>query len=136
MKNHCRLTLPPIVDGGLIAKTAMQDGHDIYNSITIEDSSSEKSNSPEELSIHSEDNHSSPAFNTPRRKLKRTFKGIASAILAQSGWAKQARLKWELELTGISNSREQSQAKTLTFNAKGKVYKALVLGLIVLLGRG
>ena len=122
MKTHCRLTLPPIVDGGLIAKTAMQDGHDIYNSITIEDDSSDKSDSSDEEAII-EENFLSPAssfFNAaPRRKFKRTFKGIASAIVAQSGWAKQARLKWEAELTGISNVNEQSQSKALTFNAKG-----------------
>lgn len=116
MEDRSRFTLPPMVGGALISKTVLQGGHDMYSAITIGHRSSDQ---------FSEDMKScstrpaTPVFN-PNRKFRRTFKGIASAIVAQKCWATQNRQKWEAELKGISNVVEQKKFDTLTFNDKGK----------------
>ncbi|XP_065052863.1 uncharacterized protein LOC135682068 [Rhopilema esculentum] len=115
MKQHYRLKLPSIEDGNLISKFARQDGHDIYNSVTIEEEWTEQSTSGENSG--SDDVNTSLSLRRCRRKNVHTLKGIASAILAQRCWAKEVRRKWETELKEVSNTKEQDKL-SITFNAK------------------
>ena len=116
MENRSRFTLPPMVGGSLIAKTILQDGHDMYSAIAIgQRSSGQISDDVKSCSTR----QASPVVD-PNRKFRRSLKGIASAIVAQKCWATKARLKWESELSGISKVVEQKKFDSLTFNDKGK----------------
>ena len=123
MKQHYRLKLPSIEDGNLISKFARQDGHDIYNSVTIEEEWTEQSTSGENSG--SDDANTSFSLRRCRRKNAHTLKGIASAILAQRCWAKEVRRKWETELKEVSNTKEQDKL-SITFNAKGEYNFVLI----------
>lgn len=122
MKTRSRLKLPPIASGPLVT---VQSSRDVYSLTAIEDSSSDKLSLANKSSVDARDvqpTPSSPSAEKPERKFKRTLKGLASTILAQSVWARQTRLRWEEELTSTSNFHEQSQSAALTFNAKGNLF--------------
>ena len=99
----------------------MPHGSDLYSSLTIEHESSDQFISDGDQIEESTSSWPPSSPCVPIKAFKRTFKGVANAIIAQRFWAEKARQSWELELAGISKKYEDRTFNTLTFNEKGKI---------------